>query len=82
MNTVTDWHYDKNLGYIEIDNKRFSLYRKCIGYRGKNHETPINRYFVRVANDWNQSNVFEIESAQIRGLISKIQKHPYRLVKG
>ena len=82
MNTVTDWQYDKksNLGHITINNRRFNLWRKRIGYR-KNLTTPIYHYFVQVANDWNMSNVFKIESAQVRGLISKIEKHPYKLVK-
>jgi hypothetical protein len=81
MNQVTDWRYDKesNLGHITINNRQFALYRECVGYR-KNLTTPIYHYFVQVANDWNMSNRFTIESAQMRGLISKIEKHSYKLV--
>lgn len=82
MNTVTGYNYDKksNLGYIEINNVRFGLYRAFKGYR-ENLITPIYVYQIQAANDWNMSNQFTIESAQIRGLISKIKKHPYKLVK-
>lgn len=81
MNTVTDWQYDKksNLGYITINSRQFALYRECVGYRA-DLTRPVFQYFVRVANDWNMSNIFKIESAQVRGLISKIEKHPYKLV--
>lgn len=82
MNTITNWQYDKksNLGHITVNNYRVSLSRECVGYKA-NLETPIFRYRVRVANDWNMSSLFILESAQIRGLISKIKRHPYRLVR-
>ena len=66
MNTVTDWQYDResNLGYITVNGHRIALARKCTSYKN-DLETPVYHYQVQVANDWNMSNVFTIESAQI-----------------
>lgn len=82
MNKVESWHYDKasNLGNIVINGVTFPLWRQCVGYKA-DLETPIMRYQTQVANDWNMSDKFIIESTQIRGLISKIEKHPHRLVR-
>ena len=83
MNTVTNYSYDKksNLGHITINGHHFPLWRHFIGYK-EDLITPIKRYFVIVSNIHNMSNRFQIESAQIKGLISKIKRHPYKLVKG
>ena len=80
-NTVTEYDTNQNPAYITINGKRFGLWQETIGYRDEQQTRPITRWFVQVSNDWNMSNRFEIESAQIRGLISKIEKHPYKLVK-
>lgn len=67
--------------FIEINGHRFSLWRVCIGYTGRNLERRKMVWQVQVANDWNMTNRFFMQSAQIRGLVSKIEGHQYKLVR-
>ena len=79
MNKVDD--FNTSIEYISINGKRFGLFSKVIDYRGKNFDKPVRRFFIECANDFNISGVFQIEAPTIKGLIKKIEAHPYRLVR-
>jgi len=81
MNRVGKISTDQEPMFIEINGQRFGLWHVCVGYTGKNLERRKMVWQVAVANDWNMSNRFFIQSVQLRGLVSKIEGHHYRLVR-
>jgi len=83
MNTVTNTWLDKKnrMGRLEINGHFIPVYF----VNGKYSEKKFNYsqwIAVRVANDWNMSNTFTIKAATLETLVKKIEKHPYRLVRG
>ena len=84
MNTTGKHWYDKKSrqGAIEINglNQWVGIFPAELSWDEKNCK-PRMGYGVRVANDWNMSNVFWLKARTITQLISKIEKHQYKLVK-
>ena len=83
MNTVGDFWFDKksNLGNIEINNKPFQILHIDVDKWDEKNFRPHRHYAVRVANDFNVSNKFTISVKTLKGLVGKIKRHPYKLVK-
>lgn len=83
VNEVNSYNLINNPPFIIINNKRFWMYRIFVGYRDEDGQKvrPIYHWSLPVCDESNCSDVFEIGSVQIRGLISKIQKHPYVLAR-
>jgi hypothetical protein len=80
-NTITDHYYDKanRYGQIVANGYSFPVAPQVIGYSDDGF-TPKEHLAVTVANDWNMSNQFQIVAATMKGLLSKINRHPHRLV--
>jgi hypothetical protein len=84
MNTVNGYHYDakQNLGRITINDQSFSLLRVDDLAHFNTKTCRYRRvYRIRVANDWNMSNAFDLTAVSIKALIRKIERHEHRLVK-
>lgn len=86
MNTVQHVGFindaDKERGAIlEVNGKRASAHRHCLGYKAPQYEKPILVWECYLANDWNESNPLRFEAKTIKALVGKLEKHPYRLVK-
>lgn len=80
LNTVRIAYKDKYIGVVlEINRKRYGVNNRTVGYRGPQAK-PILEYFIQAANDWNPSNRIEISARTLKGLLSKIKKHKYKLV--
>jgi hypothetical protein len=87
MNTVTHEGYinaanTSTDAILCVNGKYVSAYTRCIGYKAPRYETPVKVWQCSgLANEWNESNRLTFEAKTLKGLISKLAKHPYKLVK-
>lgn len=81
-NQIGRHYYDKrsNLGGVDINGAFFPIHKIHKGYKA-DLETSIYAYIIEVANNYNQSAPFKIEAKTFRGLIGKVKRHKYKLVK-
>lgn len=82
MNRIGNSYFDKKnrYGNVEINGYNIAIFLEVDGYK-KDNFTPRYSYSVRVANDWNMSNRFQIKARTMRSLLAKLAKHQYKLVK-
>lgn len=75
MNTATVTFEEKNIRQGGLKVNGFFV---TFGYDFNRKVYQTNQ----LANDWNQSNRLMFEGHSLKQLITKIEKHQYRLVKG
>lgn len=68
-------------GIIEINGQRFPIFNRTIGYKQDRDMTPILELFIQANWHHNPTHRETIRAKTLRGLLSKINKHKYKLVR-
>ena len=85
MNTVNQigWLNDANKtrdAIICVNGRNVLANQDSVGWTAKGNAVYV-WYCFGLANEWNESNPLRFEAKTLKGLMSKLEKHPYKLVK-
>lgn len=68
---------------LKINGNLFMISTVVVGYDNTDNHNPINDFVVyNVDPDFNQSGNIRVSARTIKGLIKKIQKIKYKIVRG